>query len=419
MALLAKYIVHGGNKLEGEICLRGAKNSVLPIIAATLLNEGESIIHNVPHIADVKVMMDILTYIGCYAKMEDGTLIINTKNISSSEIPEDFVRKMRSSIVLLGAMVGRFGYTKISYPGGCEIGPRPIDLHLKALRQMGVEIEEIHGFIHCTKDILQGCDIHLDFPSVGATENIMLAAVKSKGITKIYNAAKEPEIIDLQNFLNAMGAKIRGAGNSCIQIEGVKRLHAVEHKIIPDRIAIGTYLIAGAITGGKIIINDVIPDHIQSVISKLKETGCEIELIDDKIKLVAPKILKSVENIKTLPYPGFPTDMQAQMMALMTLAKGTCVISETIFENRFKHGNELIRMGANININGKFAIIKGVKKLMGTKVRSDDLRGGAALVLAGLAASEVTEIENIHHIERGYECMEKVLNSLGATIKKA
>ncbi|SHH12326.1 UDP-N-acetylglucosamine 1-carboxyvinyltransferase [Tepidibacter thalassicus] len=416
---MAKYIVYGGNKLEGEITLKGAKNSVLPVIAATILNEGESIIHNVPNISDVKVMIDILTHIGCYVKMEDGTLIINTKNVNSSEIPEKFVRKMRSSIVLLGAMVGRFGYTKISYPGGCEIGPRPIDLHLKSLSQMGVKVEEIHGFINCTRENLRACDIHLDFPSVGATENIMFAAVKAKGITKIYNAAKEPEIVDLANFLNAMGAKIKGAGSSCIEIIGVKKLYNVEYRIIPDRIVIGTYLVAGAITKGKIIINDVIPEHISSIVSKLKESGCEIEYIGNKVKLVAPKTIKSIEIIKTHPYPGFPTDMQAQMMALMTLGSGTCIVSENIFENRFKHCDELIRMGANINVNGKFAIIKGVERLMGTKVRSSDLRGGAALVLAGLAASGCTEVENIHHIDRGYEAMEKVLNSLGANVIRA
>lgn len=416
---MAKYIVYGGNKLEGEIALRGAKNSVLPVIAATLLNEGENIIHNVPDIADVKVMIDILRHIGCYVSFESGTLTINTKSINSSEIPEHFVRKMRSSIVLLGAMVGRFEYTKISYPGGCEIGPRPINLHLKSLKQMGVNVEEVHGFINCTRDYLKPCEIHLDFPSVGATENIMLAAVKCKGITKIYNAAKEPEIVDLQNFLNAMGAKIKGAGNSCIQIEGVDKLHDVEYKIIPDRIAIGTYLIAGAITGGRIIIDDVVPDHINSIVSKLQEVGCEISYKNNKIILVAPNIIRSIENIRTMPYPGFPTDMQAQMMSLMALGSGTCVINENIFENRFKHCDELIRMGANITISGKLAIIKGVNQLMGAKVRAHDLRGGAALVLAGLAASEYTEVDNIGHIDRGYESMEKVLNSLGAKIIRA
>ncbi|WFD09150.1 UDP-N-acetylglucosamine 1-carboxyvinyltransferase [Tepidibacter hydrothermalis] len=416
---MAKYIVQGGNKLEGEIRLKGAKNSVLPIIAATILNEGESVIHNVPNISDVKVMIDILKYIGCYVKMEGDTLTIDTKNVNSSEIPESFVRKMRSSIIFLGAMVSRFGHTKISYPGGCEIGPRPIDLHLKSLSQMGVNIEETHGYIKCNKQHNKACEINLDFPSVGATENVMLAAVKTNGVTKIYNCAKEPEITDLANFLNSMGADIKGAGNSCIEIHGVNKLHDVEHRIIPDRIAIGTYLVAGAITNGRIIIDDIIPSHINSIVSKLRETGCEIEYINNKVQLIAPKTIHSIDVIKTLPHPGFPTDMQAQMMALMTLANGACIINENIFENRFKHCEELIRMGANINVNGKLAVIRGVDKLMGAKVESFDLRGGAALVLAGLAADEYTEIDSIHHIDRGYEDMEKVLTSLGANIIRA
>ncbi|WP_443081747.1 UDP-N-acetylglucosamine 1-carboxyvinyltransferase [Tepidibacter sp.] len=419
MALLAKYIVQGGNKLEGEIRVKGAKNSVLPIIAATILNEGESVIHNVPNISDVKVMIDILKHIGCCVKNEGDTLIIDTKNVNSSEIPESFVRKMRSSIIFLGAMVSRFGYTKISYPGGCEIGPRPIDLHLKSLSQMGVNIEETHGYIKCKREKNKACEITLDFPSVGATENVMLAAVKTKGITRIYNSAKEPEIIDLANFLNSMGANIKGAGNSCIEIHGVDKLHDVEYRIIPDRIAIGTYLVAAAITKGKIMIDDIIPSHINSIVSKLRETGCEIEYINNKVQLIAPKIIHSIDVIKTLPHPGFPTDMQAQMMALMTLASGACIINENIFENRFKHCEELIRMGANINVNGKLAVIRGVDKLMGAKVKSSDLRGGAALVLAGLAADEYTEIDSIHHIDRGYESMEKVLTSLGANIIRA
>ncbi|CAH2212750.1 UDP-N-acetylglucosamine 1-carboxyvinyltransferase [Tepidibacter aestuarii] len=416
---MAKYIVQGGNKLEGEIRLKGAKNSVLPIIAATILNEGESVIHNVPNISDVKVMIDILNHIGCYVKSEGDTLIIDTRNVNSSEIPESFVRKMRSSIIFLGAMVSRFGNTKISYPGGCEIGPRPIDLHLKSLSQMGVNIEEAHGYIKCKRQKNKACEITLDFPSVGATENAMLAAVKTNGVTRIYNPAKEPEIIDLANFLNSMGANIKGAGNSCIEIYGVDKLHDVEYRIIPDRIAIGTYLVAGAITKGRIIIDDIIPSHINSIVSKLRETGCEIEYINNKVQLIAPKTIQSIDVIKTLPHPGFPTDMQAQMMALMTLANGACIINENIFENRFKHCEELIRMGANINVNGKLAVIRGVDKLMGAKVKSSDLRGGAALVLAGLAAEGHTEIDSIYHIERGYEAMEKVLTSLGANIIRA
>ncbi|OPJ56858.1 UDP-N-acetylglucosamine 1-carboxyvinyltransferase [Alkalithermobacter paradoxus] len=414
-----KFIVHGGNKLKGEINLKGAKNAVLPIVAATILNEGESIIHNVPNIADVNVMIDILRHVGCFVKFEDGTLIIDTKNMHISEIPEDFVRRMRSSIILLGAMVGRFEHTKISYPGGCEIGLRPIDLHLKSLSSMGVRIQERHGYINCKRETLKGVEIQLDFPSVGATENIMLAGVRCKGITKIYNAAKEPEIIDLQNFLNCMGAKIKGAGTSYIEIEGVSKLHNVEYSIIPDRIAIGTYLTAAAITKGEVTINNVVPEHIQSIVSKLKEVGCDIRYIGNSIKLIAPKVLNPIENIRTLPYPGFPTDMQAQITALMTLSSGTSLIEENIFENRFKYCNELMRMGANITICGKTAIVKGVESLTGAKVNSEDLRGGAALVIAALSANGYSEIYGIQHIDRGYENMEKVLSSLGANIVRA
>ncbi|KXZ39551.1 UDP-N-acetylglucosamine 1-carboxyvinyltransferase [Alkalithermobacter thermoalcaliphilus JW-YL-7 = DSM 7308] len=414
-----KFIIRGGNKLKGEISLKGAKNAVLPIVAATILNEGESIIHNVPNIADVNVMIDILRHVGCYVKFEDGTLTINTKYMHTSEIPESFVRRMRSSIILLGSMVARFDQTKISYPGGCEIGSRPIDLHLKSLSQMGVEIQEVHGYIRCKRQSINSSEIQLDFPSVGATENIMLASVKSRGITKIYNAAKEPEIVDLQNFLNSMGAKVKGAGTSYIEIEGVERLNNVEYTIIPDRIAIGTYLVAAAMTNGEIIINNVVPEHIQSIVSKLKEAGCEISYLRNSIKLKCLGRINSVEHIKTLPYPGFPTDMQAQITTLMTIANGTSLIEENIFENRFKYCNELIRMGANITISGKTAIVKGVKSLMGAKVNSPDLRGGAALVLAALNANGYSEVYGIDHIDRGYESMEKVLSSLGADIIRA
>ena len=415
-----RYIINGGNKLEGNLKLKGAKNSVLPIMAATILNEGKSVIHNVPNISDVHVMIDILSSIGCYAHYEDGTLIIDSSNINSVEVQEEYVRKMRASIIIMGAMVGRFDYTKISYPGGCGIGSRPIDLHLKALSTLGVRIEEEYGYINCYKDSLNGNDIYFDMPSVGATENAMLASVKAKGITRIYNAAREPEIEDLQNFLNSMGAKIRGAGSTVIEIEGVDKLNEVEHSIIPDRIAIGTYLVASAITGGRIEVENVIYDHVNPIVSKLKEAGCELNYTNGGLYLVAPKSIKAIDIIKTSPHPGFPTDMQAQLMTLMTLSDGISIFHETIFENRFMHCPELMRMGANVKIiTENVAMIKGVNKLTGAKVKSTDLRGGASLILAGLVAEGTTEVYDIHHVERGYEDIENILRSLGADIKKA
>lgn len=415
-----RFIINGGNKLEGSIKLKGAKNSVLPIMAATILNEGKSIIHNVPDISDVHVMIDILSSIGCYAHYEGGTLIIDSSNINSVEVQEEYVRKMRASIIIMGAMIGRFEYTKISYPGGCGIGSRPIDLHLKAIGTLGIRIEEEYGYINCYKDKFRGNDIHLDMPSVGATENAMLAAAKANGMTRIYNAAREPEIEDLQNFLNAMGAKVRGAGSTVIEIEGVDKLNEVEHSIIPDRIAIGTYLVAGAITGGKIEIDYVIQDHVNPIVSKLKEAGCEINYTEEGLYLVAPKVIKAIDVVKTSPHPGFPTDMQSQLMTLMALSDGISIFYETIFENRFMHCPELMRMGANIKIiTDNVAMIKGVDKLTGARVKSTDLRGGASLILAGLIADGTTEVYDIHHVERGYEDIENILRSLGADIKKA
>jgi UDP-N-acetylglucosamine 1-carboxyvinyltransferase len=360
---MSKFIIEGGNKLCGEIEINGAKNAVLPILAATVMNATENILFNCPRLKDVDTMIHILRSIGCKAYFEDSVLTVDSSTLSSYEVPENLVREMRSSIFLMGPMIGRCGKIKISYPGGCEIGPRPIDLHLKALRDLGVKIIESHGFLECEATNLQGCEIHLDYPSVGATENTMLAAVMAKGTTKIRNAAKEPEIVDLQNYLNKMGAKIEGAGTSEIIIDGVSHLTRNEHRIIPDRIVAGTMLVAGAITRGEIILNNIIIDHIKPIIIKLKEAGCLVLEKGNSIKVKAPQKLKAIEQIKTLPYPGFPTDMQAQFMALMTIAKGTSIITETVFENRYKHVDELMRMGAKIKIDGRVAVIKGVKKI--------------------------------------------------------
>lgn len=416
---MCKYIITGNKKIEGTLSIRGAKNAILPIMAASILNEDISTIHNVPDISDVYIMIKILESIGCKVKHEGSTLIIDSKGIKTTEVKEQYVRKMRSSIIIMGAMIGIRDYTQISYPGGCAIGARPIDIHLKALKKLGVKIEEEDGYIKCYRKDLIGTTIDLEFPSVGATENIMLAAIKAKGITKIYNAAREPEIQDLENFLNGMGAKVKGAGTNCIEIEGVGNLHEVEHTVIPDRIAIGTYMVASAITGGRLEVDNVnIPD-IEPISEKLRMAGCEISYTEKGLKLNPPKIIQAIDLIKTSPHPGFPTDMQAQLMALMSLSNGTSVFYETIFENRFMHCPELKRLGANItHITDNVCMVKGVERLHGASVKSPDLRGGAALILAALTIDGITEICDIYHIERGYENIENVLKTLGAEIIK-
>lgn len=416
---MSKYIIQGGNKIEGTLDIRGAKNAILPIMAATILNENKSIIHNVPSIADVFIMIKILESIGCKVEYSEDTLIIESSSINFNKIDEEYVRKMRSSIIIMGAMIGRLNHIEISHPGGCAIGARPIDLHLKALESLGVIIEEDDGIIRCYREYLKGNDIRFEKTSVGATENAMLAAVKSKGITRIYNAAKEPEIEDLQNFLNAMGAKVKGAGTNCIEIEGVEKLGEVEYSVIPDRIAIGTYMVASAITGGRLEVKKAIKPHMEPISNILRMAGCEIEYTKDGLNLLPPKIIKSIDLIKTLPHPGFPTDMQSQIMALMTLSDGISVFFETIFENRFMHCKELMNMGADIRIiTDKICEVRGVDNIYGAKVKSTDLRGGASLVLAALAAKGESEISDIYHIERGYENIENILRNLGADIRK-
>ena len=414
---MEKYIINGGRRLSGEISIQGAKNSVLPILAATLISGKTSIISNIPNLRDVEMMIKILSSLGAKIEFDNGVMNIDSSEITEIELPEGLVREMRSSIIIMGAMLAKFGEVKIAFPGGCEIGPRPIDLHLKSLRQMGAIIDEAHGFLECKTTGLKGCEIQLDYPSVGATENIILAAVTAQGTTTIRNAAREPEIIDLQLYLNKAGAKIIGAGTSIVTIEGVKSLNSCDHRIIPDRIVAGTYMTAAAITNGEIIIRDIVTDHLLSIIAKLKEAGAVIYSNGNSLKVIGPNKLHALEMLQTLPYPGFPTDMQAQFMTLLTIANGTSIVNETIFENRFKHAEELARMGANIKTFGKVAVIKGVKQLTGAKVFSKDLRGGAALVLAGLVAQGTTEIENIYHIHRGYDKMEKNLSNLGADIK--
>lgn len=415
---MTSYIIEGGKRLEGEICIDGAKNAVLPIIAATILNGKENIIHNCPNISDLDTMIEILRELGCKVRRNNKTLIIDSSNIDRYEVPDRLVRKMRSSIIVLGALLGRFKQGQVSYPGGCPLGARPIDLHIKAFRDMGACIVEDHGFIICKERQLRGAKIYLDFPSVGATENIMLAGILAQGTTIIYNAAKEPEIKDLQDFLNAMGARVKGGGSDTITIEGVESLDRVEYTVMPDRIIAGTYLIAGAITGGELSLTNVNCDHIRAITSKLREVGCNICEDKDEIYLKAPESLQSVDLIRTQPYPGFPTDMQAQFMALLSLAKGTSIILETVFESRYKHAKELIRLGANIQLEERTAIIKGVNQLQGATVEASDLRGGAALVLAGLAADGMTTVTNTKHIKRGYGNLVNDMRLLGANIYK-
>lgn len=413
---MGKLKIHGGNKINGELRINGAKNSVLPILAASILNEGTCVLHDCPKLKDVYAMLGILEHLGCIASFDGNDIIVNTKGVIDNDIPDNLMRTMRSSIFLLGALVSRNRSALISFPGGCDIGHRPIDLHLKGLRKLGISIKESYGYINCTGTKIKGCDIHLDIPSVGATENIMLAAVKAEGTTVIRNAAKEPEIEDLQNFLNLMGARVSGAGTNTIIIDGVKKLHDAEHTIIPDRIVAGTYLCAAAITNGELVLTNVLKDHLEPLLSKLREAGYEIQAGKDYIKFVSEKRPKAIDMIITLPYPGFPTDLQPQIAALLSIAEGTSIITETIFDNRFKYTEELARMGADIKVDGRIAVIKGREKLTGANVVAKDLRGGAALVLAGLGALGTTIVEDVEHIDRGYESIEKELNGIGANI---
>ncbi len=412
---MSSYIIQGRTRLEGEVKISGSKNASLPILAASLLNAGITKLYNVPNIHDTQKMLEILELLGCKIKKKENKIIIDSSNVKKHEIPEHLMREMRSSVVLAGGLLGRYRTATFSYPGGCDIGARPIDLHLKAFGKLGININENYGKIECKCDKIVGTKIDLDFPSVGATENTILAACLAEGTTTISNAAREPEIIDLQNFLNKMGAKVKGAGTNIIEIVGVKQLKDVDYNIMPDRIEAGTFLVAGAATGGNILINNISSTYIEPIINKLEEANCKIKIEKNAIEQQAPKRLKA-DDIKTMPYPGFPTDMQSVFATAMVISKGTSVIIENIFENRYKYTQELIRMGAKITIEGRTAIIKGTKKLQGTTVKASDLRGGAALVIAGLVAHGITEVEEIHYILRGYEKFEQKLSKLGARI---
>lgn len=411
------YEIDGGYILRGEIDVSGSKNATLPIIAATLLNEGVSVIKNVPDIRDVKMMCSILRKIGCKITREKDVLIIDATTITNSQIPEDLMREMRSSVIIVGALLGREKECSFTYPGGCEIGSRPINLHLEAFNLMGVEVSEQSGNIECKATKLVGTEIVLDFPSVGATENIMLASVLTEGITYIKNVAREPEIVCLQNFLNSMGADVSGAGSNTIKIKGVKKLHNTEFLMISDRIEAGTYMCMAAATKGEIVLNNVSTEHLAAVIHKLRQMNCKIHTYKNKIKMSANRTLKTT-NIKTMPYPGFPTDMQSQFVTTLALAEGTSIVVENIFENRFKYVPELIKMGAKITVEGTTAIIQGIDNYSGANVQAKDLRGGAALIEAALAANGVSKVEGIEFVERGYENLVKKLTILGAKIRK-
>ncbi len=412
---MSKLIIQGGKKLEGEVQISGSKNAALPIIAGTVLIKGKTTLYNVPNIQDVQTMFEIIKDIGGKVTKKNNKIIIDTSKIHTYEIPENLMRKMRSSVILAGAIIGKYKKANFSYPGGCEIGSRPIDLHLKGFEKLGINIKEEYGEIICEADRIMGTQIHLDFPSVGATENIILASCLAEGVTVLTNAAKEPEIEDLVKFLNKAGAKIKGAGTDRVEIIGVKKLTEVSYNIMPDRIEAGTYLVAGAITGGNLKVTNLNSNHIEPILNKLEEAGCILKIEKNTVEINAPKRIKAVD-IKTMPYPGFPTDMQSIFGALLTTAKGTSIITENIFESRYKYVQELNRMGAKINVEGRTAVIKGTRRIQGASVIASDLRGGAALVLEALAAKGVTQVDNVHYILRGYENIVDKLKNLGAKI---
>ncbi|MDY4976050.1 MAG: UDP-N-acetylglucosamine 1-carboxyvinyltransferase [Clostridia bacterium] len=412
-----KFIITGGNPLFGEVTISGAKNAAVAILASTVLMEETCVIENVPNIKDVKVILEILTQLGAQVDFQkNGILTINCKNLNTFEATSELVRKMRASYYLLGALLGRFGRAEVSLPGGCDFGGRPIDQHIKGFEAMGAMVKVEHGNIYATTvDGVRGASVYMDMVTVGATINIMIAAVKAQGITVIENAAKEPHVVDLANFLNSMGANIKGAGTDVIKIKGVERLHGGTYSIIPDQIEVGTFLVAAAACGGDVLIKNVIPKHVDAVTAKLVEMNVEIEEMDDAIRVRrSGKITKA--NVKTLPYPGFPTDMQPQIVALLSVAEGTSMVTEDVWDNRFQYVSELKRMGAQISVNGKTAVIEGVPTLTGAPVRSTDLRAGAALLIAGLMAKGTTELQNLEHIDRGYEEFETKLRKLGAQL---
>ena len=414
---MEKLVIHGGKPLEGTVRVSGAKNAVLPIIVASMLGTTQSTLTEIPKLADVHTVCDVIASLGVHIEHpERDTLVIDAHELTSTTAPYDLVRRMRASFLVMGPLLARKGRAQISLPGGCSIGARPIDLHLKAFEAMGAVINLENGDIEATApNGLKGAQIYLDFPSVGATENILMAASMAEGKTVLENAAEEPEIVDLATYLNSMGANIRGAGTNVIRIKGVKELHGANHAVIPDRIEAGTFMVGAAMTQGNVFVENAISEHLKPLISKLKEVGAEVQEEIDGIRVIGHAPLRPAD-IKTLPYPGFPTDMQAQFMALTTICQGTSVVTETVFENRFMHVDEFKRMGAKIRIEGRSAIVEGVPRLKGASVNATDLRAGAALVLAGLVADGETEVGYLYHIDRGYDNLVLKLQRLGADI---
>lgn len=414
-----KIIVRGGKRLNGTVKVEGAKNAVLPVIAATLLaSDGKSIIKSVPTLSDVYTINEVLRYLNADVHFENGEVTVDASRDLSVEAPFEYVRKMRASVLVMGSLLARNGHARVALPGGCAIGSRPIDQHLKGFEAMGAKVQVGNGFIEASVDgRLHGAKIYLDFPSVGATENIMMAASLAEGTTILENVAKEPEIVDLANFLNKMGAKVRGAGTGTIRIEGVEVLHGTEHTIIPDRIEAGTFLIAAAITGGNVLVQGAVPEHLSSLIAKMEEMGVVFKEEEDGIRVVRAENLKAVD-IKTMPHPGFPTDMQSQMMALLLRAKGTSMITETVFENRFMHVEEFRRMNGDVKIEGRSVVMNGPTNLQGAEVAATDLRAAAALILSGLVADGITRVTELKHLDRGYVNFHQKLAALGADIER-
>ncbi|MGN0960895.1 MAG: UDP-N-acetylglucosamine 1-carboxyvinyltransferase [Christensenellales bacterium] len=410
--------INGGRELNGSLQVVTAKNALLPILAGSIISGKEVIVNKVAKFSDVKLMAQMLETLGCQVQFSDDVLVINSANADKFTLKDEFTKKVRSSIFMLGPLLSRFRMAKVAYPGGCNIGNRPIDLHIKGLKCLNVKIEEKHGYIFCDGRNMQAGEVHLDFPSVGATENIIMASVTLKGVTTIYNAAKEPEIEDLQNFLNSMGAKVKGAGGSTIIIEGVENFNSCEYTPIKDRIVVGTYLIACAMCGGNIRLEGASKEHNVALINKLRQSGVELNFENNGIEIKSNGKLKSISTIDTQPYPGFPTDLQNQILAMQTISNGTSIVIENLYESRFKICNELSRMGANITLKDRMAIINGVEKLYGANVVATDLRGGAGLVLAGLTAEGYTTVEDIYHIDRGYLSIEEDLCKLNAEIKR-
>lgn len=413
-----QYVIKGGNPLVGEVEIGGAKNAALAILAAAIMTDETVVVENLPNVRDTNVLLQAMEEIGAQVERLDyHTVRINSSGIGNYSVDYEYIKRIRASYYLLGAMLGKYKRAEVPLPGGCNIGSRPIDQHLKGFKALGADVKIEYGFIVAEAEHLRGSHIYLDVVSVGATINIMMAASMAEGNTVIENAAKEPHVVDVANFLNSMGANIKGAGTDVIRIKGVERLHATEYSIIPDQIEAGTFMFAAAVTKGDVTVKNVIPKHLEATTSKLLEIGCEIEELDDAVRVVCAKGLRPT-NVKTLPYPGFPTDMQPQITVALALAKGTSIVTESIFENRFKYVDELARMGANIKVEGNTAIIDGVAQYTGAQISSPDLRAGAALVLAGLAADGITIVEDVHFIERGYERFEEKLKGLGAMIEK-